>query len=73
MVKSSLHFFISVAVVFSQIGFSNMVGKVYPIFGYIGIFQIILIMLYFAKLKWDELKAKIKGNVKYLGKRLTKG
>jgi len=71
--KVKLAFFISVAVVFSQIGFSNMVGKVYPIFGYIGIFQIILIMLYFAKLKWDELKAKVKGNVKYLGKRLTKG
>ncbi len=71
--KVKLAIFISSAVIFSQIGFSNMVGKVYPIFGYIGVFQIILIMLYFAKIKWDEIKAKIKSNVKYLEKRLTKG
>jgi uncharacterized membrane protein YkvI len=57
--KIKLAIFIFTAVIFSQIGFSNMVGKIYPIFGYIGIFQIILILVYFVKLKYDLLKAKL--------------
>lgn len=56
--KIKLAIFIFTAVIFSQIGFSNMVGKIYPIFGYIGIFQIILILVYFVKLKYDLLKTK---------------
>jgi len=38
---------IILAMVVAQFGFSNMVGKIYPIFGYIGIFQIVIILLYF--------------------------
>lgn len=37
------------AVLFSGIGFSNMVGRVYPIFGYLGIFQLLCIVLYYFK------------------------
>lgn len=33
------------AVIISQAGFSNFVNKVYPLFGYIGIFEIIMILL----------------------------
>lgn len=43
------------AIMFSQIGFSYMVGKVYPIFGYIGLLEIILILVYFIKLKIRKL------------------
>ncbi|QUI20943.1 hypothetical protein HZI73_00915 [Vallitalea pronyensis] len=73
--KVKLAVFIGVAVLFSQIGFSNMVGKVYPIFGYIGVFEIILIMLYFIKIKWDTFKNKFKGNEvfrKTINRRLRK-
>lgn len=43
--------FILVSIVVAHIGFSNMVGKLYPIFGYIGLFEIILILLYFINSK----------------------
>ncbi len=49
--KVKLALFILIAIIFSQIGFSNMVGKVYPLFGYFGVFEIILILLYFIKYK----------------------
>lgn len=42
------------AIMFSQVGFSYMVGRIYPIFGYIGLFEIILILTYFIKLKIRE-------------------
>lgn len=37
------------AILFSNIGFSTMVGKIYPIFGYIGMLEIICISIYFIK------------------------
>lgn len=45
--KMFIIIFVSIAIVFSQFGFSNMVGKIYPFFGYLGIFEIVLIFLYF--------------------------
>ena len=35
-----------VGIIFAHIGFSNFVGKVYPVFGYIGFFEIIFIILF---------------------------
>ncbi len=37
---------ITLAVIISHLGFSNFVGKIYPIFGYIGMFEIIIILIY---------------------------
>lgn len=34
------------AVCFSQIGFSSLVAKIYPLFGYVGLIEIILIFIY---------------------------
>jgi uncharacterized membrane protein YkvI len=47
--------FIGISIVFAHIGFSNMVEKVYPIFGYIGLLELILILLYFIKYKMKKL------------------
>jgi uncharacterized membrane protein YkvI len=47
-------FVVMSAAAFSSIGFSNMVGKVYPVFGYLGLFQLICIMLYYLKYKKIE-------------------
>ncbi|MCT4542634.1 MAG: hypothetical protein N4A63_03720 [Vallitalea sp.] len=65
--KVKLGIFILIAIIFSQIGFSNMVGKIYPIFGYLGIFEIILIMLYFSKMKIEQIRSKIKKSLLYTG------
>lgn len=62
--RIKLMFFILIAITFSQIGFSNMVGKVYPIFGYIGIFEIISIFIYFIKIKLSEKSPKMLYNRK---------
>lgn len=37
---------IAISIIIAQMGFSNMVSKIYPIFGYLGIFQVILILIY---------------------------
>lgn len=48
--------FILSAILFSQIGFSNLVGKVYPVFGYIGLYEMILIIFNFIKYKLNNSK-----------------
>lgn len=40
---------IAVAILLSGIGFSTMVGRIYPLFGYFGLFEILLIVLYYFK------------------------
>ena len=42
--KSVIAFFMLAAVIVSQVGFSNMVSKLYSLFGYIGIFEVIIIL-----------------------------
>ncbi|WP_105619929.1 YkvI family membrane protein [Vallitalea okinawensis] len=42
---------IIVAILIARMGFSNLVKKVYPIFGYLGMFEMIMIILYFVQLK----------------------
>mgnify|MGYP000904175077 CR=1 FL=1 len=42
----------------AQIGFSNIVQKIYPLFGYIGLFEVLVILLYFAKDKRQEMGSK---------------
>lgn len=44
------------AIIVSSIGFSNMVGIVYPAFGYLGIFQLICILLYYFKFNKKETR-----------------
>ncbi|GMQ59509.1 membrane protein [Vallitalea sediminicola] len=70
--KIKLAVFILFAVIFSQIGFSNMVGKIYPIFGYIGVFEVILILVYFVKMKYEQFKVKIKNSMFPFRKTFTK-
>ena len=70
--KIKLALFILAAVIFSQIGFSNMVGKIYPIFGYIGVFEVILILVYFVKMKYDQVKLKVKKSLFSFNKNITK-
>ncbi|TCK86723.1 putative membrane protein YkvI [Natranaerovirga hydrolytica] len=48
--------FISVSFLFAQIGFSTMVHNIYPLFGYIGLFELILIVIYFVKYKAKKMK-----------------
>ncbi len=53
-VTATLHIQIiitTVGVTLAQFGFSSFVGQVYPIFGYIGFFEIVLILLYWGKTK----------------------
>ena len=38
---------LTVAVIFSRIGFSNFISTVYPAFGYMGLFKILVIVLFF--------------------------
>lgn len=35
-------------------GFSNIVGSIFPIFGYIGLFEIIMILVYYSFMKWEH-------------------
>lgn len=35
-------------------GFSNIVGSIFPIFGYIGLFEIIMILVYYSLMKWEH-------------------
>ena len=46
------------AALFSRIGFSNMVSKVYPVFGYVGLLQIIIISVFYIRLRIQTLKKK---------------
>lgn len=49
--KLVIPFFIVLAIIFAQIGFSNMVGRIYPLFGYIGIFEAMMILMHFINYK----------------------
>ncbi|TCT12308.1 putative membrane protein YkvI [Natranaerovirga pectinivora] len=48
--------FVMMGVLVAQIGFSTMVSKVYPVFGYIGLLELILILMYFIKYKTNQRK-----------------
>lgn len=50
--------FILIAIIIAQLGFSNMVSRIYPLFGYIGIFEVVLILLYFIFIKVKRLRSK---------------
>ena len=54
--KSVIAFFMLAAVIVSQVGFSNMVSKLYSLFGYIGIFEVIIILIYFISYKINKSK-----------------
>lgn len=45
---------VGLAIVSSKIGFSNLVSRIFPMFGYIGLFEIIMIMVYYSCMKWDH-------------------
>ncbi|WP_058486678.1 YkvI family membrane protein [Defluviitalea phaphyphila] len=49
--KFILPIFILISILIAKIGFSKMVGEIYPIFGYVGIFEIFVILLYFVNIK----------------------
>lgn len=52
---------VSASIIFAHIGFSNFVGKIYPIFGIIGFIEIIMIGKYFYKnkiIKLDKITKK---------------
>lgn len=45
------------ALIFSFIGFSNLVEKIYPLFGYLGVFQLVIILLsFFSSFKSNNTK-----------------
>ncbi|MGL5347117.1 MAG: YkvI family membrane protein [Peptostreptococcaceae bacterium] len=43
----------------AQMGFSNIVSKVFPIFGYIGLFEILLIMVYYGCMRIEHRRKGI--------------
>lgn len=43
----------------AQIGFSNIVSKVFPIFGYIGLFEILIIMVYYGCMRIEHRRKGI--------------
>lgn len=50
--------FIFSSIMFAQIGFSNMVGSVYPVFGYIGFLELLIIIIFFIKYKLSSFVGK---------------
>lgn len=42
------------AMLSAKIGFSNLVSRIFPMFGYIGLFEIIMIMVYYSCMKWEH-------------------
>lgn len=62
--KLFIIFLICCATIIAQIGFSNMVSKVYPIFGYIGLCELIFIIGYFINYKTIKLQQLFKNAIK---------
>jgi uncharacterized membrane protein YkvI len=62
--KTCIVIFTLFSMVIAQVGFSNMVAKVYPIFGYIGIFEVVMILLYFIHYKCGGIKRRIGRSLK---------
>ncbi|MGL4345244.1 MAG: YkvI family membrane protein [Cellulosilyticaceae bacterium] len=42
------------AMMAAKMGFSNLVSKVFPVFGYVGLFEIIMILVYYSCMKWEH-------------------
>lgn len=51
--------FIIASMVFAQVGFSKMVEKLYTLFGYVGIFEVLVILIYFISRKVNKIKKRI--------------
>ncbi|MGL4736140.1 MAG: YkvI family membrane protein [Cellulosilyticaceae bacterium] len=45
---------VGLAMLSAKIGFSNLVSRIFPMFGYIGLFEIIMIMVYYSCMKWEH-------------------
>lgn len=58
--KKILPIFILASIIIAQIGFSKMVGRIYPLFGYVGIFEVFLIILYFINRKFTIIKKRFR-------------
>lgn len=47
---------LKIAVIFAHIGFSNFISTVYPVFGYVGLFKILIITLFFVLQKKGRME-----------------
>ena len=43
-----------VGLIGAQVGFSQIVATIYPIFGYIGCFEILMLIVYYMYMKWEN-------------------
>lgn len=58
--KSILPVFILTSIIIAQIGFSKMVGQIYPLFGYVGLFEVFIILLYFIGWKLNRVNKRFR-------------
>jgi len=58
--KSILPVFILSSIIIAQIGFSKMVGQIYPLFGYVGLFEVFVILLYFINWKLNRVHKRFR-------------
>ncbi|NLK98939.1 hypothetical protein [Defluviitalea saccharophila] len=58
--KSILPIFTLTSIIIAQIGFSKMVGQVYPLFGYVGLFEVFVILLYFISGKFNRVNKRFR-------------